>query len=605
GLTFSLNLNGESVDFSTTALVGWDADKVKAKMEEEIATLTEEKMKGENTDLQNVQSNLVLPQILGNSYKLSLSQISWTSSNTDVISIKNGDGYAYPDYVGQVTQPAEDTEVTLTATFKFNKTNSAIEKDIILKKEYKVLVKAKTVDEEQIKKEMLEELNSKYTESLLKDFNTKEVLDVNNVTGDVQLPVPSRIGLVNKEIKVTSSDESLLKINGYRAYTYQPIGEDKKIDLIITMTRDSISVEKRIPLTIKQGSQEEIKNEIKLMEEVKKHYFDGINDGRNIDADNIVQNLHAFKEVSFNEDGTLSWVYNINDATGEGIEPVDIDPSDQMGIGGYRLFYTSNNSVINYENLLVNRPEKDTKVIIKSVLSSKKFAKYAQMYPDNEDLQKLYRQEVQVEVTVKGTKQSNKVTFDDGNSNTENIVKEVNEGDVLDYTPQAPTKEGYTFVGWYLDIDNTTTEYKSGQTYSEDVTYKAKYAHVEMTGAQAKAIVNEKSGIRFGTKLYNDGDEIIEKGTLIIPKNLLANGQKLNLDTKKVAKSVGKNIYESNEEENYVTYLGTLLNIPKSQFGREITAASYVTYKDKAGNEYTVYAPYKNGATTVNNLLGL
>ena len=35
-----------------------------------------------------------------------------------------------------------------------------------------------------------------------------------------------------------------------------------------------------------------------------------------------------------------------------------------------------------------------------------------------------------------------------------------------------------------------------------------------------------------------------------------------------------------------------------------MTASSYVTYKDKSGNEYTVYAPYTKGSTSVNQLLG-
>ena len=37
---------------------------------------------------------------------------------------------------------------------------------------------------------MLEELNSKYTSDKLKDFNTQEKLDLNNVIGDIQLPRP-------------------------------------------------------------------------------------------------------------------------------------------------------------------------------------------------------------------------------------------------------------------------------------------------------------------------------------------------------------------------------------------------------------------------------
>lgn len=122
-----------------------------------------------------------------------------------------------------------------------------------------------------------------------------------------------------------------------------------------------------------------------------------------------------------------------------------------------------------------------------------------------------------------------------------------------------------------------------------------------MLGAQGKAVINSKSGIRFGTKIYNDGDEIVEKGTLILPLDLLKDGERLTLDNKKASKSIANVLYEKNE--NYMIYLGTLVNIPSSQFDREITATSYVTYKDKKGNEYTVYSPYKNISTSVNKLI--
>ena len=126
-----------------------------------------------------------------------------------------------------------------------------------------------------------------------------------------------------------------------------------------------------------------------------------------------------------------------------------------------------------------------------------------------------------------------------------------------------------------------------------------------MLGAQAKTVVNDKSGIRFGTKLYNDGDEIIEKGTLILPANLLKEGEQLTLDTANIVKSVAKVMYEVNTEQNYVTYLGSIVNIPRAQFDRAITASSYVKYKDSKGNEYTVYSPYKDGSVSVNELTKL
>ena len=122
-----------------------------------------------------------------------------------------------------------------------------------------------------------------------------------------------------------------------------------------------------------------------------------------------------------------------------------------------------------------------------------------------------------------------------------------------------------------------------------------------MLGAQVKNIVNNKSGIRFGTKIYKDGDEIVEKGTLILPANLLKEGEALTLDTPKIAKSLGTVNYE--EGKDFVTYLGSIVNIPDTQFDRQMTASAYVVYRDKAGNEYTVYAPYKTGSISVNDFL--
>ena len=166
-------------------------------------------------------------------------------------------------------------------------------------------------------------------------------------------------------------------------------------------------------------------------------------------------------------------------------------------------------------------------------------------------------------------------------------------------------KKGYTIVGWYADTDDISTEYKNNQTYTKDITYKAKWAHVEIQGAQARS---DKSGIRFGTKIYNDGDKIIEKGTLILPENMLQDipediyyGFRMpTLKTKNVAKSVGRVNYEVNIEENYIVYLGTLINVPESKRDTYISASAYVIYEDKVGNQYTVYDCY---TTTINNLL--
>ena len=85
---------------------------------------------------------------------------------------------------------------------------------------------------------------------------------------------------------------------------------------------------------------------------------------------------------------------------------------------------------------------------------------------------------------------------------------------------------------------------------------------------------------------------------------MLDEGEALTLENQKAVKSIAKVNYEVNKEQNYVTYLGTIVNIPKAQFERQMTASAYVVYKDKAGHQYTVYAPYANGSISVLDLLG-
>ncbi len=38
------------------------------------------------------------------------------------------------------------------------------------------------------------------------------------------------------------------------------------------------------------------------------------------------------------------------------------------------------------------------------------------------------------------------------------VSKTISQDETLDYTPDVPTKEGYTFVGWYKDTDDVTTD---------------------------------------------------------------------------------------------------------------------------------------------------
>lgn len=403
-VVFAFSLNGTAKEYTQRVTIGWDTVRAKQKIEnEEAAALTWGVIKGANAAQDTVEKDLMLPLFAGtDSYGKAIADVTWTSSNTSVISvIANGESWDHNASTGKVIKPQADTNVTLEATFTFKK-----DKTCTVKKRFDLMVKGITQEDiEKQKAEMLAELNKKYKDDLLKDINTQEMLDRANVKDDIQLPIPSRIGLVNKEIVVTSGNTDVMTINGYRASIVCPFDKDAAVDLIVALTRGSLRVEKRISLTVKALlSEEEIDKEIALMEAAKAAYFDGLNNGVNASKNDIVKDLHAFREVNFAEDGTLVWTYNYVDDKGTGIRPVAINPDDVMGESGYNLFRSGDNAVIRHENLLVKRAAADTQVTIDSVLSSIKYEKYAKQYPENEKLQKLYRQPVSVKLTVPGTK---------------------------------------------------------------------------------------------------------------------------------------------------------------------------------------------------------
>ena len=413
--------NAEAVSAETRATICWDRDYFKSQMQKEADSLTWDTIKNANLKQDEVTTDLTLPQCMGTSARNVWSKVTWTSSDPSLISIdKTGYDSMIDPKKGTVTQPSEDRVVTLTATFQANEgdLNEYVEKvgDFgTITKTFEVTVKGKQTAKP-TEDELKAILDKYYTAASLQDFNTKETLDTSNVTGDIQLPRYTRIKdenneavFVNKEITVTTDKEDILKINGYCAAVdrFASQNEKESVNLIVTFTRDGVTVSKKIPLTVSIITDKELDKELAMMEKAKEHYFDGINDGKYADKDSITGNLHAFCEMSLDEQGNPVWAYDVNDKTGTGIIPDDYQDGSLGQTGWpYNRFKSSNNAIVTHENLLVTRPENSTKITISSLLSSEKYGKFAKDHPNNEKLQKLYKQEVSVTVTVKGTKAS-------------------------------------------------------------------------------------------------------------------------------------------------------------------------------------------------------
>ena len=423
GCTFQFKCKkATAVSEERTVTVGWDQEYFKSQMQKEADSLNWDTIKGRNIKADDVTSDLTLPQCMGSSAMQVWSQVSWTSLNPSVISIEDPefDAIINPKK-GIVHQPEQDTEVTLRATFQANDNviNTPYVEQVsdfgTITKTFEVTVKGKQTAKP-TEDELKAILDKYYTADSLTDFNEGTKLDTANVTGDIQLPRYTRIKdennkavFVNKEITVTTDKEDILKINGYCAAVDRFASQNEKetVNLIVTFTRDGVTVSKKIPLTVSMITDKELDKELAMMEKAKEHYFDGINDGKYADKDSITGNLHAFCEMSLDEQGNPVWAYDVNDKTGTGIIPDDYQDGSLGQTGWpYNRFKSSNNAIVTHENLLVTRPENSTKITISSLLSSEKYGKFAKDHPNNEKLQKLYKQEVSVTVTVKGTKAS-------------------------------------------------------------------------------------------------------------------------------------------------------------------------------------------------------
>lgn len=453
--TFKFTCNNASaVSESRRVTVSWDQEYFRGKMQAEADQLTWDSIKGNNASQEEVTSDLTLPGCMGTSMRNIWSTVTWESSDPDVISIQNPsiDSPIYPR-TGKINPKTEDTEVTLTATFKANDIllNEYIEKADsfgTITKTFKVTVKG-SGSQAPTEEELKAILDKYYTADQLKDFTTQTQLDTANCTGDIQLPRYTRIKdengeyvFNNKEITVTSSDANLMKINGYRAavdlFTYD---KDTTANLIVTFTREGVTATKEIPITVSvKDINEKLDAEIAMMDYAKAHYFDGIK-GDNADADSITTNLHAFQEMYLDNEGKAVWVYNADDKTGAGIITDDYFDNPWIMEGqGYNHFKSSNNAVIQHENLVVNRPESNTQITISSLLSSEKYGQFAKDYLDNAKLQKLYKQEASVTVTVKGTKaegEALKAKIQEANTLLESITEGTEAGQYPEGTKDA------------------------------------------------------------------------------------------------------------------------------------------------------------------------
>lgn len=399
-VVFELSRDGKTEYYqpNKSVQVAWDEARVQQMLDDAAEQVAIGYAAGDSAE--SVTSNLTLPYRAGSKNKF---EVSWKSSEGDVIWPS---GYGWDDYTGKVTRVSSDRTVTLTATVSFV---SGGPSDVRGSHDFTVTVKGDPEKVAADKKALQAKVDAAFTYDNIKDFVSGETANKDGLTGDLQMPLSKTIGVDGKYYSVVySASTDNVTFNGYKGTVYQPLpGESAAVTKItVTVTDKSnkeVTASKTLDYVITPQDQTDLNNELALMEQAKAGYAAAILNGQ--DASAVTSNMHAFQKAYLDAEGNLTWSYDMDtsNAAGNGIVPVDLPGYDAMSGQGWRLFKTSNTAVVSAENLLVTQPEFNTKVIISSSLTSEKYARYAERYPDNATYAKLANQAVSATITVLGT----------------------------------------------------------------------------------------------------------------------------------------------------------------------------------------------------------
>lgn len=402
-VVFELSRDGKTEYYlpNKTVQVAWDEAKLQDLLDSAAESLQIGYAAGESAD--GVTQNVTLPYKAGSAKKFS---VEWTSSDTERLFVS---GYSWEDKTGKVSRASSDRDVTLTA--KVTVTSGDIK--LAGSHDFKLTVKGDPEKVAADKKALQEKVDAAFTYDNIKYSGTDTVANKDGLTADLQMPRTSALNIDGKYYKVEySASTDDITFNGYKGTVYQPLPGAKAANTKITLTvtdksNAEVTASKTLDFAITPQDQGELDTELSLMEKAKAGYAAAILNGQ--DANAVSADMHAFQKAYLDADGNLAWSYNkaTTDSTSLGIVPVDLPGYDAMSGQDWRLFKSSNSSIVSAENLKVTQPQYNTKVVVSSRLTSEKYARYAERYPDNAAYAKLANQDVSAKITVLGTSGQN------------------------------------------------------------------------------------------------------------------------------------------------------------------------------------------------------
>ncbi|MDO4590137.1 MAG: DUF4430 domain-containing protein [Slackia sp.] len=380
----------------------WDDEACKTYLEQYASGVAVGFAQGDSADAVTADMTLPYKACSSDGTKLSWSEVRWSSSDESVVKLADG---GYRDYRGIVTRPSSDTQVVLTASLRVVTSGGP---SVAVERSFPITVSGDADKVEQATRELQEKIDAGFSVDALKYSEGGSKVDASALTGDIQLPTPHKLGVDGKYTAIAySCDTDAVQVNGYRGNVHRGLPGSQPAPARITVTatdkaNPEITASKTIDVAVAPLSAEAVEAELKLMDEAAAGFAAAILDGQQADA--VASDLHAFQKAYRAEDGSLAWSYRASDAVGAGIVPVELPGASESA--GYRLFRSSDPSVIAHENLLVSQPEYNTRVTVTARLASEQFARYAADYADDpvwgSSFAQLAGRDVSVDVTVKG-----------------------------------------------------------------------------------------------------------------------------------------------------------------------------------------------------------
>lgn len=402
-IVFTITKNGKSASYTPkrTFRIPWNEDAARSLLAEKAKNLAISFAEGDST--LSFTQTAVLPNKVANE---SWTNVTWYSPSESIEIKRPG----FSVYNAIPTRGLITKQTILTARVN-GLENYGFPGNISVDLTFPVTIPG---DPDQIAREnatLQQKIDAAWTPESLSYISSSQAVRAESVVDDLQFPTTRKLKVDGKQYRIEyRASNNGVEINGYRGNVYRPLPtEDRRsVDLTLTVTDKSnplVSATKTITVSLEPLDVQDIKAEQELMRKAQEEFAQALTGSS--DSVSVTENLRTFKKATrSDQDGGIAWSYTLAEANaaGSGIVPVELDSYDPMGSATQaRLFQSSNPSVIAHETLQVTRPESSAHVLVSALLSSERYARYAERFPDNDLFAGLSRQSAQARLIVVGT----------------------------------------------------------------------------------------------------------------------------------------------------------------------------------------------------------